>query len=373
VNITPDPEPDGAELFDEVDRNVRRYVVLPSTHAFVAVVLWIAATHAFPAFEHATRLAIHSAVKRCGNSRLLEVIEALVHEPMPTTNISVPALFRMIDAGGERPPTLILDEADRLFGSEKKDEDNRELIALLNNGFRAGRPTWRCVGPMQVPTPFSNYAMAVIAGIGRKPDTVEDRAVNITMRRRLPGERVQKFRLRTDKPVLEELGQRLATWAEQNMPVIEKPVENIPDGLEDRAEDAWEPLLAVADAAGGEWPKLARKAAKVLTAESAAADEETEEIRLLADVAEAFDRMAGVSFLATRILLGELAKAEDAPWGDDKFTAHKLARRLGKFEIRPRHNDAKTERGYHRADFDDAFKRYLRPKRPEASETGSDQ
>jgi hypothetical protein len=255
---------DGASLLDEVLKALTRFVVLPSKHAFAAVALWILATHAFPAFEHATRLAIHSAVKRCGKSRLLEVIEALVHAPVPTTNISVPALFRMIDAGGDRPPTLILDEADRLFGSEKKDEDNRELIALLNNGFRAGRPTWRCVGPMQVPTAFSNYAMAVIAGIGRKPDTVEDRAVNITMRRRLPGEEVEKFRLRTNRPELLTLQKRLAAWATANLAEIEKPVEDIPAGLEDRAEDAWEPLLAVAQIAGGDWPKRAQEAAMAL-------------------------------------------------------------------------------------------------------------
>ena len=109
-----------------------------------------------------------------------------MHHPVATTNISVPALFRVIDQGGDRPPTLILDEADRLFGSVKKDDDNADLIAALNNGLRPGRPTIRCVGGLQTPTPFNNFAIAAIAGIGRKPDTIDDRAVNITMRRPLP-------------------------------------------------------------------------------------------------------------------------------------------------------------------------------------------
>ncbi|MEQ7126676.1 DUF3631 domain-containing protein [Actinopolymorpha sp. B11F2] len=365
---------DGAALLDELRVVVTKYVVLPSDHAITAVVLWIVATHAVTAFEHATRLAIHSPVKRCGKSRLLEVIEALSHSPMATTNISIAALFRMIDSGGDQPPTLILDEADRLFGSSKKDEDNRDLIALLNNGFRRGSPTWRCVGPQQVPTPFSNYAMAAVAGIGRLPDTIEDRAINLTMRRRMPGEVVAKFRLRTDLPVLHDLRDRIAVWAGQRIDRIAEPVEDLPDELEDRAADAWEPLLAIADVAGGDWPKLGREAAESIATEAADADGQlTEEVRLLKDIRDAFDAMPHVSFLATNVLLTELRKVDDAPWGEFDFSPHKLARRLGNFDVRPRHNDAKTQRGYHLNDLRDAFRRYLVSKPSEPSGTTSDQ
>lgn len=351
---------DGAALLDEARTALARFVILPGEHAYTAVVLWVAATHGITAFEHATRLAIHSAVKRCGKSRLLEVIEALAHNPLSTTNISVPALFRVIDAAGEQPPTLILDEADRLLGDVRKDEDNRDLIAVLNNGFRLGSPTWRCVGPLQTPTPFSNFAMAVVAGIGRKPDTIEDRAVNITMRRRMPGETVAKFKIRRDVPALHDLRDRLAAWITANTAALEKPVADIPEELEDRAEDAWEPLLAVAETAGGDWPDRARKAAVAMAREAAAADgQQSEEIRLLGDVRDVFADMHRVGFLASAVLLAELRKAEDAPWGDADFSARKLALRLAKFDVRPRHNTAKTERGYHLADLDDAFARYL--------------
>lgn len=365
--------PAAAVLLDEVRFTLAKYVVLPNEHAYIAVTLWIVATHAVGGFEHATRLAVHSAVKRCGKSRLLEVIEALAHRPVSTTNISVPALFRMIEAGKGDPPTLILDEADRLFGSSKMDEDNRELIGLLNNGFRRGAETWRCVGPQQTPTPFTNYAMAVVAGIGRKPDTIEDRAVNITMRRRLPGETVDKFRLRTDKPALNQLRDELAIWAQSHASQLQEPVLSLPPQLEDRAEDAWEPLLAVADAAGGHWPINARAAAVSLCAEAADSDaQQSEGIRLLADISEVFRRMPGVGFLKTDVLLNELRQAEDAPWGEFSFTARALALRLGTFEVRPRHNQAKTERGYHLSDLKDAFRRYLPSNPSDPSGTRSD-
>ncbi|HEY2550109.1 MAG TPA: DUF3631 domain-containing protein [Streptosporangiaceae bacterium] len=357
---------DGARLLDHVRDQLVKYAAFPSEHAVTAVTLWIVATHAVSVWEHATRLAVHSPVKRCGKSRLLEIVEALVHQPIATTNISVAALFRMIDKGADRPPTLILDEADRLFGSVKKDEENSDLIALLNNGFRPGRPTIRCVGPSQVPTEFRNFAMVAIAGIGRLPDTIEDRAVNITMRRRLPGQKVAKFRLRTDLPELHEVRDWLADWAEQHLAKLADPVDDLPADLEDRAQDAWEPLLAVADVAGGTWPARGRAAALALAADAADSDgEQSLEIRLLADIRAIFGDLPHVGFLGTSTLLTKLREIEDAPWHDFEFTARKLALRLAKFEIGPRHNTTKTERGYHLEDFRDVFPRYL-PSEPSA-------
>jgi hypothetical protein len=349
----------GAALLDELHRTLTKYVVLSSPEAADAVVLWVTVTHGLSAFEHATRLCINSPVKRCGKSRLMELIKETARHTIPTTNISVPALFRMV-AASDVPPTLLLDEADRLFGSAKKDEDNRDLIAILNNGFRSGSPTWRCVGPTQVPTPFSNYAMAALAGIGHKPDTIEDRSVSITMRRRMPGETVAKFRLSADVPALHNLRDRLGEWVASMMAVLSIPVTDIPDGLEDRAEDAWEPLLSVADAAGGSWPSRARAAALKLTYEASSDDEEHSfETRLLADVRGIFAGQEGSSFLPTTDLLVELRKLEESPWADLDLTSRKLAVRLAKFGVKPKHNTSKTARGYHLRDLEDSFGRYL--------------
>lgn len=370
-----DGEPDswdGAGLLDAVRHLVRRFVVPPSDHALDAVVLWCAATHAVEHFEHATRLAVHSPEKRCGKSRLLEVVEALSHHPVATTNASVAALFRMIDAAGERPPTLVLDEADRLFGTKKADDDNRDLIGLINNGFRPGKETWRCVGPQQVATPFRNFAFLAVAGIGRLPDTIEDRAINLTMRRRLPGEHVEKFRLRTDLPAVHAVRGQLAEWVEMVGERLAEPVESIPVELEDRAQDAWEPLLAVADAAGGHWPATARKAAVELAAEQAEDDgEQSLNLRLLSDVRDAFEDDGG-EFLATADLIARLRGLEESPWESFDLTAHKLAYRMSAWKVKPSPNKARTARGWHLNHLSDVFQRYLpsRPSRP--SETPSD-
>ena len=81
--------------------------------------------------------------------------------------------------------------------------------------------------------------------------------------------------------------------------------------VEDRAADTWEPLIAVADLAGGDWPARARKAAIVLTAEDDT--DTTLGARLLADLRDVFgdaDRLHGET------ILDALHKISEAPWGD---------------------------------------------------------
>jgi len=370
-----DPLVPGDNPLEAVRAALADYVVLPSPEAVSAVTLWIVATHAVSRLDHATRLAIHSPVKRCGKSRLLEVIAGLAHDPLETTNISVPALFRVIDKADDNPPTLVLDEADRIFGTAAKDEDAAALVALLNNGFRRGSPTWRCVGPRQEPTPFSNFAFAAIAGIGRVPDTVEDRAVNVTMRRRLPGERVAKFRLRTDLPRLHSLRDRITAWIEPNLAAIDRAVrdeDNVPAQLEDRAQDCWEPLCAVATVAGGEWPALARAAAVKLTSDAVEEDSDMSlDLRLLGDVRTVFETI-GQPYLATATLIEHLRKLEESPWDDFDFSARRLSMRLGKFGVKPRRNKTGTERGYYLHDLKDPFARYVASDTSVASDTASD-
>jgi hypothetical protein len=128
--------PIGARLLDELHQALTRYVVLPSPEAVDAVVLWITATHAAPAWNCAPRLDITSPVKRCGKSRLLDIIEATCYHPLLTVNISPAALVRSI---GDDPPTLLLDEADTVFGPKAGDA-HEDLRGILNAGHSRGRP-----------------------------------------------------------------------------------------------------------------------------------------------------------------------------------------------------------------------------------------
>src|SRR5262249_52619098 len=142
----------------------------------------------------------------------------------------------------------------------------------------------------------------------------------------------------------------------------------IPAELDDRAADAWEPLLAIADAGGGPWSSLARQAALALA--GARPDEGSLGLRLLADIREVFAARA-TDPLSTEDLLRALIEIETAPWpaywghrieqGDIRGPASRLARLLKPYRVEPRKMRAGSDaiRGYQLADFTDLFDRYL--------------
>jgi hypothetical protein len=131
--------------------------------------------------------------------------------------------------------------------------------------------------------------------------------------------------------------------------------------LEDRAADTWEPLIAVADLAGGTWPELARHAAVVLTCDRDQAASVSDRIRLLADCRTAF---GGADALPSTTIVGRLCADTEAPWCEPPpgITPKRLAALLAEYDIRSapiRFGEPTGQvRGYYRADFTDAWARY---------------
>ncbi len=351
----------GQRALEEIREHLRRYVVLPGEETFTAVTLWVAATHLQKAWQHAPRLAVVGPAKRCGKSRLLDVITESVHDPLITVNASAAAIYRSIT---EDPPTLLVDEADTLFGSSKVAEKNEELRGLLNAGHQRNRPTLRVSGPNHEVTKHPTFAMAALAGIGDLPDTIMDRSVVIRMRRRRPGEKVAEFRTFRDTPALHAVRDQLAHWLD---PLHAKAMEMTPAmPVQDRAADTWQPLVAVADLAGGPWPDLARTACQVMTEREAANEQDNGSlgIRLLADIRHAFTTEGNPPALRTSRLLDILNQDAETPWPE--YTVNGLTPRglqilLKEYGIssavRRFHGNVQA-RGYARLDFADSWARY---------------
>ncbi len=106
------------------------------------------------------------------------------------------------------------------------------------------------------------------------------------MVRKRPSQTVRRLR-RRDGGDLNVLCRKLARWAQDNLEELRDANPATPSGLDDRAADAWEPLLAIADLAGGDWPQRARSAALKLSGEHAKEDDEIGTV-LLADIHDAF-------------------------------------------------------------------------------------
>jgi hypothetical protein len=355
------PAVDGARLLGELRAAFSRYVVFPSPQAADAVTLWTAATHAQPAWEHAPRLAVVSPLKRCGKSRLLDVVAETCHAPLITINATIAAVVRSI---GADPPTLLVDEADTLWGTRKQADANEDLRGLLNAGHQRNRPMLRWDVTSRSAEQLDTFAMALLAAIGELPDTIMDRAVIIRMRRRAPGEHVQPYRTRRDAPPLHDLRDRLAAWARAHLRELQHAAPAMP--LEDRAADTWEPLIAIADLAGGDWPARARDAAATMTQAEAQQEEDTAaSVRLLADLRQVF-QTTGAEALYTSTILEALHQLEDAPWADwygHPLATRDLARLLRPYQVESKnireHGTGAPRKGYVRADLQDAWARYV--------------
>jgi hypothetical protein len=334
---------------------VRRFVVV-TDHQVVAIALWLAHTHVIDAFDCTPYLQVTSATKRSGKTRLLEISEPLVARPWLTQRVSAAALVRKIDA---EHPTLLLDESDAAFKGDR--EYAEALRGLLNSGYRRSGHSTICTGQGANITyrDFSTFSAKAIAGIGDLPDTVADRSIAIALRRRTHDEPCERWKERDGHAAADPLRKHLAGWASRTVVEtlrIMRP--DIPTALGDRQADCWEPLLAIADLAGGEWPVRARSAAIALTDSI----EDTDiVVQLLSDIEAAVLSKGAESVIPTKTVLEELIALEDRPWAtwrhEKPITGRGLARLLGPLGIHPVHTE--RLRGYRRDAFDDAVSRYL--------------
>ena len=249
-----------------------------------------------------------------------------------------------------------------MFGPKAK--DNEEIGGLLNAGHRGGAVAGRCVvrGNLIKTEEIPAYCAVALAGLGDLPDVILTRSVIIRMRRRAPDERVEPYRRRDHAPAGHALRDKLSSWIGGIEQALTHARPAMPEGVVDRDADVWEPLIAIADAAGGEWPELARVTAVTIATHSKAATPSLG-IRLLSDLREVFRDAVQ---LPTTTILKRLCEIEDAPWGDmrgKQLDARGLAQRLKKYGITRGTIRAgqTTAKGYTFADLHDEFVRYLSP------------
>jgi putative DNA primase/helicase len=347
------PHPvDGSQLLGDLSATVQRFIICPEETAHAAA-LWIVMTWFMDVVQVAPLAVITAPEKRCGKSQLLFLLGRLVHRPLAASNITPAALFRAVDAW---KPTLLVDEADAFM------RDNEELRGLLNCGHtRDSAYIVRVVGDDHTPKRFNVWGAKALAGIGHLADTVMDRSITLELRRKLPNEDV--LRLRHAEPGLfDDLASKLARFADDNRETLRRCRPDLPAQLHDRAQDNWEPLLAIAEISGGQWPVLARRAA--LTLSGSTEDGGTVGNELLADIREVFETKR-VTKVSTADLIAELCADDEKSWSTynrgKPITPKQVAKRLKDYGIssKPIRTGYEVAKGFDRSQFDEAFTRYL--------------
>ena len=276
----------------------------------------------------------------CGKTTALTLLKSLVRRPILASNVSTAVIFRAIERW---QPTLLIDEADTYL------HDNEGMAGVLNSGHRRGAAcVLRVDGPDFHPAQFSTWAPLAIAKIGKLSATLVSRSIVIMMRRALPGEVTE--RLGSDQSAeLTALARQAARWVADTCGQLRSADPAMPPRFGNRLADNWRPLIAIADQAGGAWPKTARETALLLSGRE---DDMPPPVQLLADIRRVFAEHR----------TGRLS-SEDLAKGVNRSPPKVLAHQLKPFGIRPaviRMGD-KTPRGYRLSDFEDAFARYLPP------------
>ena len=351
-NIEPWPEAvNGAEVLDWIVERFNRYVVLPLGAADV-LALFCAHTHCYKVFQCSPRLNISSPEKQCGKTTLRDVVALFVPRPLLTENLTSAVLFRLVEA---QSPVILADEYDSWITG------NEELRGLLNSGHRKGAMVYRCESDSNEVRGFAAYAPAVLCGIGALPGTLHDRSIVIRLERAKRRELQARFDSRHVE-LEQELCRKLARWCNDNLARIEGSDPKLPEGAFNRVADNWRPLFAIAEIAGGDWPRRCADAFTRLTSRESE-DAESLRVTLLADIQEVFT----TERIFSKDLIEQLAEMKERPWPEvchgKAISERWLARNLAAFGIRSKTLRIGEERakGYELADFAETFERYLKP------------
>jgi putative DNA primase/helicase len=408
VVLEPWPDPvAGAELLDELSGLVSRFVVLPK-RAADALALWMVHTYAFELGEVTAYIGVESPEKRCGKSTLLTLLSRLVNRSVVASNISAAAFFRVIE---QTRPTLIIDEADTFL--RKADE----LRGIMNSGYYRSTGYVVRVANEKVQTPksklqgsistqssstgteandkvqhpnsknqrnsnyqdpsneevevaesvvgglrhYSCWCPKVLASIGRLPETLADRCIVVRMERKRPDELCERLKSLKEEQA-NVLRRKCARFVLDHAEEIRSREPEVPQILNDRAADIWEPLLVIADIAGGAWVERARASATSL---SVTAQERSPMGSLLLDLLLMFLIHEEKKQFLTREIVAWLNGFEERPWWvlrkGKEVTDIWLAQRLRPYGIAPKNVwvDGVQGKGYEFKQCDEVLRRYI--------------
>lgn len=327
---------DGSLLLEDLVSYFNRFVAFSDPAQADVMALWALHTHAIAAFDVTPYLFVTAAGPSSGKSRLMQTMELVVRRPLMAASITPAALYAAIDDMGE--PTVMIDEIDTVFGPGTGSQE--ALRRVLNSGYqRRGGFVLRKGRGKNGPAveKFPVFGPKAIAGIdnGFLPPTLYARSLVI----RLWPALIPVDDFRDAFPVARSLRAQGEAWGENYLQHLREARPNRVRGLENRDFEIAEPLLAVADLAGGDWFERSRDAIMRLVHERP----QDPQRELLSDLYDAFGPED--EFLAS----AELTARIDRP----TITQKMLALRLAGLQVTPVRSrvNGKMRRGYWRHQF----------------------
>lgn len=364
----------GAELITRLEAFINRFVLLPKDAALL-VAVWIVGTYLYQIFEYFAYLVLRSPEKRCGKTRLLDVISLLAFNAhQPTASPTEAQIFREPREDGG---VQIYDE---LEGMTHDRERWSAITSVFNVGFHRGAVVsrYKKAGGNQVKELFETYVPRVIASISALEATLEDRALILFLQRKSPKVRLDRFSPRHLSQTAQEYRDACAAFALDCAATIEACYQKgnfsgLADLDDDRAINLWEPLVAitsVADAESGDatlTDRLIDLAGQIGKERAALASEEP-----IIGILEVLRDCLGES-QELRIPTPDLIVKVKERFGWDSLSAKSLSTKLHPLGLHPsKWRDGKTTvRGYDlkKKTIDELVSRYVPLSKEEESAT----
>ena len=271
---------DGNELLTDTYTALNHFAVWPSEAALVTAVLWAAHAHGkhpktgLPVWQYSPRMFFTSAEGGSGKSWMARLVAKLSPDGKMLVETTKASLQRLI----AKQCTVVVTELDVLVNNGGR---NKWFTGLANAGYERDQATYRVDHGKELEIPLMcpmilDGLETVITATGQEMKTLLSRCIIIHVKRAPDGYRAPRFD-DAARDVFARGNEKLAEWMGQQVrDGIASVVPDVPEGLGNRPASLWEPLFAVADAAGGGWPARARQTCADLESSAAGHDDEQE-------------------------------------------------------------------------------------------------
>jgi len=237
------------QLFKELLKYFRTYLILSDDDQYVLLSLWSMATYIYQAFNYFPYLHINGE-KGSGKSQALELLNGVCFNATLSIGMNPAPMFRKVEATSG---TIIMDEMEWLGKAEA--DRNGAVMDVLKAGFRKNAVVDRCGGSnWEIVKPFRCYCPKILAGISSLENVLKERTIGIRLKRKLPEEKIEKYTC-SDKNT--EMQQHLrdglycfgliegASLADKYQNRFEE-IRGL-EGAHERNSDLWAPIMVIAN------------------------------------------------------------------------------------------------------------------------------
>jgi hypothetical protein len=352
-DIEPWGEPvDTRALLDALTTQIRRYVVFHQKEALPMVALWVGFAWCHEIATHSPFLVFQAPDRNTAKTTTSKVVGRLAPRGQVIVEPTIAALYQLIN---REHPTLIIDDADQLLPRKP------ELVHMLNASWTRDTSVVRGRSKGGA-VKYDLFCGKILNGIyleaHLKPAT-RSRCIIVDMLPALEHEQTVNYRQADADEEFITLQRKLLRWSQDHMPGLKKAQPDMPKGHINRQADNWWLLFAIADLAGGGWPKLARAAARAFMPE----EEPSVGGRLLIAFYEMFQKLG--KQISSDQVVAKLNADEEGEWASyhgRPINKQAVANLLKPYRIKPGWIYPKgkpQQRGYRAEWFETAFKHFL--------------